>query len=313
MDFPAQIDGLARARLPARPLHLAIGMFDGVHLGHRQVIAAAVQSARAEQGLCGVLTFWPHPSALFRPENPTRLILPAQTKAGLLLAQGVDVVITEAFTPELAAVSAAAFLPWLKERLPGLAAIYVGSNFRYGQRRRGDTATLEAAGRECGIRISSIPPVTLDAHVVSSTRIRSHLEAGEITAANALLGYPYFSSGVVTPGKQLGRTLGFPTLNVPWAPELRPRLGVYAVRLSGEKAPGTLPGVANYGLRPTVEQAVAPRLEVHVLGPCPFGAGDVVRVEWLAFLRPERKFADVAALRAQIAEDRRAAEAYFSH
>lgn len=311
MNLPAQIEGLDHAALPARPLHLAIGMFDGVHLGHRRVIESAMQAARTANGLGGVLTFWPHPSALFRPDRPTKLILPAATRARVLLALGVDVVITEPFTPGLAAVPAEEFLPWLKQRLPGLAAVYVGENFRFGQGRRGDVAVLIATGRALGVLVFSAPRVTLAGEPVSSTRIRAQLEAGEIAAANALLGYPYFAEGIVTPGKQLGRTLGFPTLNIAWSPDLRPRLGVYAVRVSGPRTAGTFPAVANYGLRPTVEQAVAPRLEAHVLGECPFGPGDAVKVEWLSFLRPELKFAGVEALRAQVERDRADAKHFF--
>lgn len=312
MNFPAQIEGLEQAALPDRPLHLAIGMFDGVHLGHRAVVEAAVHSARGGGGIAGVLTFWPHPSAIFRPESPTKLIQDAATKARMLLALGVDVVITQSFTPELAAVFAEDFLPWLKRRLPRLAAVYVGENFRFGQGRRGDVALLVASGRQHGVRVFSAPRVNLDGEPISSTRIRAQLEAGDIEAANALLGYAYVATGVVTPGKRLGRTIGFPTLNIPWSPELRPRLGVYAVQVSGAKAPSALPAVANYGLRPTVEETTEPRLEVHVLGECPFGEGDAVKVEWQRFLRPERKFASLDELRAQIAQDRRAAEAMFA-
>lgn len=311
MTFPAQIDGLERADLPPRPLHLAIGMFDGVHLGHRAVVDAAVHSARASGGISAVLTFWPHPSTLFRPEHPTRLMQSSAMKARRLLGLGVDVVITQAFTPELAALPAEEFLPWLQRRLPRLVAVYVGENFRFGQGRRGDVALLVAQGSKSGVHVFSAPRVSLDGEPISSTRIRELLEAGEIEAANARLGSPYLAEGIVTPGKRLGRTIGFPTLNVPWSPELRPRLGVYAVRLTGPRASGPRPGVANYGVRPTVENTSEPRLEAHVLGACPFGEGDSVTVEWLCFLRPERKFAGVEELRAQIAQDRAAAAAYF--
>lgn len=309
MNFPAQVEGLERAALPARPLHLAIGMFDGVHLGHRAVIEAAVQSARASGGLSGVLTFWPHPSAVFRPEDPTRLMQPLALKARMIQTLGVDVVITEHFDERLAAVKAEEFLPWLKRRLPGLAAIYVGENFRFGQARQGDVAMLVAAGRQQGVRVFSAPRVSLDGEPISSTRIRAQLAAGDVAAANSLLGYAYCAEGVVTGGKRLGRTIGFPTLNIPWAPELPPRYGVYVVRVSGSKSAAPRPAVANYGVRPTVEQAAEPRIEAHVLGECPFGEGDLVRVEWLHFLRPEMKFASVEELRAQIGRDRQAAEA----
>jgi riboflavin kinase/FMN adenylyltransferase len=310
MSLSLQFDNLASVSLPSQPLHLAIGMFDGVHLGHRAVIDAAVQSAQAGAGISGVLTFWPHPSALFRPEAATRLMMAAPTKARMLLGIGVDVVITQPFTPELGAIAALEFFPWLKQRLPRLAALYVGENFRFGHERQGDVALLVREGRELGVRVFSASRVNLDGEPISSTRIRAQLEAGDIAAANALLGYTYFAHGHVTPGKRLGRTLGFPTLNLPWAPELRPRLGVYAVRIAGV-AGSFANAVANYGLRPTVETSGEPRLEVHVLGPTPLGEGDHVKVEWLHFLRPERKFAGVEELRAQIARDRTAAEDYF--
>lgn len=311
MKFPAQFDSLEHVVLPARPLHLAIGIFDGVHLGHRAVIGAAVAAARASGGLSGVLTFWPHPSTLFRPEAPTRLLHSAAIKTKVLLALGVDVVITQPFTRELAGLEAAEFLPWLQGRLPALAGIYVGENFRFGRGRAGEVTLLTRCGAERGIAVRSADRVSLDGEPVSSTRVRRELEAGAMEAVNALLGRPYFADGIVTPGKQLGRTIGFPTLNVPWAPEFRPRLGVYAVRVFSADEPQPRPAVANYGLRPTVEQASEPRLEVHVLGDCPFQAGDPVTVEWLHFLRPEMKFAGIDELRAQIARDRDSARTYF--
>lgn len=312
MNLPAHIDGLDNVVLPPRPLHLAIGMFDGVHLGHRAVVESAVSSARAGGGVAGVLTFWPHPSVLFRPEQPTALLQDTATKTRMLLALGADLVVTQPFTAELAEIAAENFLPWLKQRLPRLAAIYVGENFRFGQGRRGDVALLVAAGRNEGVRVFSAPRVNLDGEPISSTRIRAQLASGDVEAANALLGYTYFSEGIVTPGKRLGRTIGFPTLNVPWSPDLRPRYGVYAVRVFGAKSAAALPAVANYGLRPTVEKSDAPRLEAHVLGDCPFDAGDQVRIEWLRFLRPETKFASLDDLRAQIARDRATAVGFFS-
>lgn len=307
------IDSLDHAALPSRPLHLAIGMFDGVHLGHRAVVEAAVQSARAAGGLAGVLTFWPHPSALFRPASPTRSMQDPASKAKLLRTLGVEAVIVQPFTPELAGVCGEDFLPWLKQRLPHLVAVYVGENFRFGQGRRGDVALLVQEGRKHGIHVFSAPRVNLDGEPISSTRIRAQLASGDIHAVNTLLGYNYFAEGTVRGGKRLGRTIGFPTLNVPWAPELAPRLGVYAVRVSGAKSSAALPAVANYGVRPTVENTTEPRLEVHVLGPCPYTEGDAVRVEWLRFLRPEMKFGGLEELRAQIARDRAEAEKFFQH
>ena len=311
--LPAQFSSLEAADvLPARPLHLAIGMFDGAHLGHRAVIAAAVQAARQAGGVAAVLTFWPHPSALFRPENPTRMIQDGAMKARVLLTLGVDAVITESFTPAVAGVSAEEFVPWLKQRLPHLASVYVGENFRYGRGRRGDVALLIDSGNQHGLEVVSAPRVTLQGELISSTRIRGLMEVGEIAKANELFGYTYFAEGGIVPGKRLGRTMGFPTLNIGWSPDLRPRCGVYAVRVSGAKSATGLLAVANYGLRPTVEQSTKPRLEVHVLGPCPFSEGDVIRVDWLRFIRPEIKFSGVDELRGQIEKDRAGVIADFS-
>lgn len=312
MSSPLQIEGVEHARLPARPLHLAIGIFDGVHLGHRAVIEAAVQSAHRANGLPAVLTFAPHPSALFRPDQPTRLIMGREAKAQVLARLGIEVVITQPFTPAFAGIAADEFLPWLRQRLPELNAVYVGENWRFGRGRSGDLALLLALGRQLGLRVFSAPRVSLDGEPISSSRIRAALETGDIAAANAMLGYVYFAEGVVTPGKQVGRMIGFPTLNIPWAPDLRPRFGVYLVQLTGAKSTTPLRGVANYGLRPTVEKATEPRLEVHLLDECPYDTGDTVMVEWLEFLRPELKFSGVGELRVQITRDREAARARFA-
>ncbi|HTO03395.1 MAG TPA: riboflavin biosynthesis protein RibF [Opitutus sp.] len=312
MSLPVQFDGLHQAVLSQRPLHLAIGIFDGVHLGHRAVIEAAVHSAHRSHGQAAVLTFAPHPSVLFRPESPTRMMMDGSAKARLLGTLGVEVVITQPFTHEFAQTAAEDFLPLLKRHLPQLVAVYVGENWRFGRGRGGDIALLVSEGRRLGLSVFSAPRVNLNGEPISSSRIREAIESGEIASANMMLGYVYFAQGVVLPGKKLGRTLGFPTLNLAWSPDLRPRFGVYVVRVSGGKTNSPLKAVANYGLRPTVEQTAEPRLEVHVLGVCPFDVGDEITVEWLHFLRPEKKFANVEELRIQIGRDRDAAEIFFA-
>ena len=287
-------------------------MFDGVHLGHRAVIEAAVQSARRTGGVAAVLTFSPHPSALFRPENPTQMITDVPIKVVMLGQLGVEAVIAEPFTPEYAKIEAEDFLPHLRRHLPQLAAVYVGENWRFGRGRRGDVSLLIAEARRAGLTVFSAPRVNFDGEPISSTRIRGLLAAGDVGLANSLLGHTYAARGIIRPGKRLGRTIGFPTLNLAWSPELRPRLGVYAVRVLGGKAGAALPGVANYGVRPTVEQALEPRLETHVFGECPYGDGDEVTVEWVRFLRPETKFGGLDELRKQIGRDVLAARAEFS-
>lgn len=312
MNAQLQFTGLESVRLPARPLHLAIGMFDGVHRGHRAVIAAAVEAARSGGGQAAVLTFWPHPSIFFRADNPTRLLMAPAIKARMLHGLGIEAIITQNFTPEFAHMAAEDFLPHLRRCLPQLAGVYVGDNWRFGRGRSGDSALLQSIGQKLGVAVGSVPRLTGSGGPISSTRIRALLTAGEMSEANELLGYAYFAEGMIAPGKQLGRTIGFPTLNLAWAPELSPRHGVYTVRVIGRKSAASLPGVANYGLRPTVERTTEPRLEVHVLTDCPYGTGDEVKIEFLRFIRPEMKFADVAALRAQIAGDRNEALADFS-
>ena len=312
MSLPVQFDGIDRAVLTSRPLHLAIGIFDGVHLGHRAVIEAAVHSAHRSHGQAAVLTFDPHPSVLFRPDQPTRMLMQRSAKARLLGSLGVEIVITEPFTPQFAQVTAEEFLPLLKKHLPHLVAVYVGENWRFGRGRGGDIALLVAQGRIHGLSVYSAPRVNLNGEPISSSRIRTAVESGDIATANLMLGYVYFAQGVVMPGKKLGRTLGFPTLNLAWSPDLRPRFGVYVVRVSGAKSAEPLRAVANYGLRPTVEQTTEPRLEIHVLDECPYDVADEITVEWLHFLRPEKKFQGVDELRSQIARDRVEAESFFA-
>ncbi len=312
MKPAAQFRGLEAVVLPASPVHLAIGIFDGVHLGHRAVIESAVQSARHSSGVPVVLTFSPHPSVFFAPSNPTRMILDLPSKIERLESLGVEAVIVQPFTPEFAAIEAEAFVPLLKRHLPGLSGIYVGENFRFGRGRTGDVALLIHEGRRHGISVFSAPRVNLDGEPISSTRIRKCIQTGDMKGAAALLGYVYSARGTVVHGKHLGRTLGFPTLNLGWSPDLRPLYGVYAVRVSGTKSYGWLPAVANYGLRPTVEQSQEPRLEIHMLVPCPYVPGDDVSVEWVRFLRAEKKFGGLEELTAQIARDVSEARVEFS-
>ena len=274
MSLPAQFHGIDRVALPPRPLFVAIGIFDGVHLGHRSVIESAVQSARVAGGVAAVLTFDPHPSVLLKPDNPTRMILDLPAKVARLGSLGVDAVVVQPFTPDFAAVSAEEFIPFIKRHLPRLSGIYVGENFRFGKGRKGDVAMLVAEGKRHGITVFSAPRVNLDGEPISSTRIRERILAGDMKGAAALLGYVYAAEGPVVHGKHLGRTLGFPTLNLGWSPDLRPLYGVYAVRVSGPKSYGWQPAVANYGLRPTVEDSQEPRLEIHLLVACPYGAGN---------------------------------------
>ncbi|WPJ94063.1 riboflavin biosynthesis protein RibF [Coraliomargarita algicola] len=304
MNFPAAVDNFEALSELKGELHLAIGVFDGVHLGHKAVIESAVFSARRSGGLCGVLTFDPHPSRLFRPEDPTRLIMPIETKTRMLHEVGVDCVIRKHFDHDFASIPADQFLGRLKAALPALKSIYVGENFRFGQKRAGDVATLIRSGRELGLGVFSADRIKHNGEPISSTRIRQELEAGDILAVNDLLGYNYTATGVIVSGAQLGRTIGFPTLNLPWQPECQPRFGVYYVRFRQCGSQAWHAGVANYGVKPTVAATEqAPAIEVHGLETSDLTAGDAIEVEWLRFIRPEQQFASLDELKAQITKD----------
>lgn len=303
-----EIQDALDAGFPTRgPMHLAIGMFDGVHLGHQAVIEAAVHAARRDRGEAAVLTFDPHPSRLFKPEAPTLQITDWGMKAHRLAQAGVDRIIRQPFDEAFASREAEDFPAYLKRCLPGLIAIYVGENFRFGRGRRGDIDLLVRHARAIGLAVYSVERIRHNGEPISSTRIRSALAEGRIEEVNALLGYTYTTPLTIEPGRALGRTIGFPTLNGVWEPELKPCLGVYAVlvRRLGERR--AFPAVANYGLRPTVESSpVKPLVEIHLLGGCPgpdWQAPIALLVEWHAFIRRERQFDGLGSLREQIALD----------
>jgi riboflavin kinase/FMN adenylyltransferase len=283
-------------------LHLAIGAFDGVHLGHRAVLHSAREAARADGGIVGVLTYDPHPSKVLRPESSVPLIFTRAQKDGRLTEAGAQLIHHEKFDRAHAGIEAADFPKWLKQTFPHLKSLHVGSNFQYGRGRAGNGETLIAHGLSEGLSVKLVAAVHLGDETVSSSRIRQCLVTGELDLANAMLLRPYEAEGTIIGGRRLGRTIGFPTVNLAWEPELKPAYGVYAVEVifKGE----ALPAVANYGQRPTVESGpIAPLLEAHILrGQAPT-TGDAVRIRWVRRLRAEQKFADLSALQAQIAKD----------
>jgi len=288
-------------------LHLAIGAFDGVHLGHRAVLHSAREAARTDGGIVGVLTYDPHPSKVLRPESSVPLIFTRAQKDERLTEAGAQLIHHEKFDRNHAGIEAADFPKWLKQTFPQLKSLHVGSNFQYGRGRAGNGESLIAHGSSEALGVKLVAAVRLGDETVSSSRIRQCLVAGELDLANAMLLRPYEAEGTIIGGRRLGRTIGFPTVNIAWEPELKPAYGVYAVEVifNGE----AMPAVANYGQRPTVESGpVAPLLEAHVLRGTAPTTGDSVRVRWVRRLRSEQKFADLAALQAQIAKDSTAAK-----
>ena len=291
---------------------VALGNFDGVHKGHQAVIAGAARAARQVGAPLGVISFEPHPRRLFHPEEPAFRLMTTDQQARALEALGVERFYVLPFDFEMANFSDRGFAETVLAGGLGVKHVAVGFDISFGKGRTGSPEAMAEYGKALGFTVSVAAPVGEDGYKYSSTAVREALRAGRPDEAAAMLGRPFAIEGVVRRGQQLGRKLGFPTANVMIADYVVPRLGVYAVTIRGAKSPAPVPAVANYGLRPTVEQAAAePRLESHVLGPCPFGEGDAITVEWLKFLRPEMKFGGVEELRAQIGRDRDAALAWF--
>ncbi len=290
----------------ARGAVLAIGNFDGVHLGHRAVFAAARDRAERLGAPWGVLTFEPHPRELLAPQHAPARLTPFRLKAELIAAAGADLLIVLPFDRALAALEPERFVAEVLARRIGARAVAAGADFRFGRGRSGDMDTLERAGARHGIAVEPVPPVVVDGERCSSTVIRAHLEAGRVDRAARLLGRPHEIEGLVRPGDRRGRTLGFPTANLEPRPARvqRPGPGVYAVRarIGHDRRGPWLPGVANLGRRPTFDGEEL-RLEVHLLDGTFDLYGRKLAVRFVERLRAERRFSGPAELAAQIAAD----------
>lgn len=302
MNVFRDMDGLASV---SGPLVVAAGVFDGMHPGHRAVLQSALESAGKAGGTAVALTFDPHPSKILRPENSARLLTSTRHKLHLMEELGISEVLVIPFDREFAAVEAADFLRRLSSSARHLARICVGQGWRFGHARRGDAELLRRLGPELGFETTEVEPVQIDGTTVSSTLIRQLVETGDLQAAARILGRNYSVLGTVMSGDGLGKKLGFPTANLAAHNEQFPPDGVYAVRVhvGGE----LLHGVANIGSRPTVKTAGERLLEVHLLDFSGDLYGREIEAEFLRFLRPEKKFPDVDALRGQIAADVQAA------
>jgi riboflavin kinase/FMN adenylyltransferase len=297
--------------LPALPpaLHgatVALGNFDGVHRGHAAVLAAA-HAARPDAPRA-LLTFEPHPREVFRPDDPPfRLTLPA-AKARALAALGVQAMVALPFDRAFSELPAETFFDQVLHRGLGAAHLACGPDFAFGHRRGGDVALLARLAEAAGIGLTVVPPLADAQGPLSSTRIRRLLQDGYPDRAAAELGRDWEIEGVVAHGEKRGRTIGFPTANLALGRHLEPARGVYAVRTT--LADGTVvPGVANIGRRPTVASGLETRLEAHLFDFAGDLYGQTIRVALHAFLRPERRFAGLDELTAQIAEDARTARA----
>jgi len=279
-------------------LHLAVGVFDGVHCGHAAVVGRAV----ARGGTAVVVTFDPHPSRVLSPGRAPDLLTTLEHKAKLVSQLGAGCLLVIPFDAARAGQEAGEFVAEIAS-LAKVESVTVGSGFRFGKGRLGDLALLEECGVEMGFTVEGVAPV-VDARgdVVSSTRVRTALEEGNLLLVSELLGRDYSLYGNVFRGRELGRTIGFPTANIALRVEALPPVGVYAVRVGLD---GTLlNGVANFGFRPTVErQRPEPLLEVHLLDFDEDIYGREIEVHFVASIRGEHRFEGIEALKKQIGKD----------
>ena len=284
----------------ARGAMVAMGNFDGVHLGHQALLSAAA-AARPDLPLAA-MTFEPHPREVFRAgDAPFRLTLPA-ARAEALAAAGVRLLYELRFDAAFCALSAEDFVVRVLGGGLGARALACGEDFAFGHRRGGDVAFLAARAAAFGMELVVVPPLVDAGGPISSSRIRDDLRAGHPEAAALRLGRPWEIVGMVAHGAERGRTIGFPTANIALGRQLEPARGVYAVRACLPDG-RVVPGVANIGLRPTVSEGTESRLEVHLFDFAADLYGAELKVALIAFLRPERRFPDFAALAAQIASD----------
>lgn len=284
------------------PQAIAIGNFDGMHLGHQALLRQLIAFTQTYKITPAVMTFEPHPREFFMPQNAPARLASMREKLEYFVECGVQHVYVQRFNQAFAAQSPATFMQVLRQQL-NANVVMVGEDFCFGAKRAGSVQTLI----EHGFNVIPLPEVQLHDERVSSTLVRNALAAGELVKAHALLGRPYSISGKVVHGAKLGRQLGFPTANVHMRHERPALTGVYAVKLNN------LPAVANLGSRPTLEGIPKLKLEVHVFD---FN-GDLydqhVHVQFFHKLRDEQKFAGLDALKAQIALDALQARQYFSH
>ena len=300
--------------IPARadvPVALTIGNFDGVHLGHRAMIARLADVARRLGLPVAVMTFEPQPQEFFAPDQAPARLTSLHEKLELLSACGVDRVYVCRFDYAFAQLTAIEFISRILRDGLAVRWLLVGDDFRFGARRSGDFALLKALALPSGFEVEAMTSVVAVGERVSSTAIRGRLEKGDLSGAQQLLGRIYSITGRVVDGDKLGAKIGYPTANVQMKRSKAPLSGIFVVEVDG-LGPEPLPGVASLGVRPTVKERGRPTLEVHLFDFDGRIYGRRIGVRFLKKLREEQKFADVDLLVAQMDKDAAAARDYFS-
>ncbi len=290
---------------------LAIGFFDGVHLGHQQIIRHTISDARQHEAIAAVISFDQHPNAVVAPQRVPPLIYSLERRLRAIETLGVETLLLFHFDKAFSEQTGEQFIHRLTSETGSVRSICVGANFVFGKKRGGNVTLLKKLGAELHFNVHGMAAVALDGKAVSSTRIREAISAGELDAASQMLGRTYSIRGRVVEGNKLGRTLGFPTANIDTTGLVLPPNGVYAVH--AETAGANHRAVLNIGHRPTMTNPGAPvRVEAHLLQFQGDLYGQDLEVTFVEKLREEKKFSSAEELRQQISEDVRQAAQLFS-
>jgi riboflavin kinase / FMN adenylyltransferase len=296
------VQATAELNAGGRPVCAAIGVFDGVHLGHQRVLQQTIENASRTGAVSVVVTFDRHPNAVVAPANVPPLIYPLAKKLEVLASVGMETVCVIRFDKTFSQISGEEFVRGLAKDFQKIQTVCVGADFMFGYRRSGNVALIEKIGGELGFAVNAVPGVDLDGKAISSTRIRDAVRAGDFALAGQLLGRAYSLCGPVIKGQQFGRKIGFPTANMDVAGVIVPPLGVYVASASigGESRRAAV----NIGYRPTVVTGDPQiHVEAHLLDFDRDIVGQELELTFLRKLRDEKKFPSIEALRAQIAQD----------
>jgi riboflavin kinase/FMN adenylyltransferase len=299
--------------IPARadvPIALTIGNFDGVHLGHRAMIARLAEMARPPALPVAVMTFEPQPQEFFAPDQAPARLTSLHEKLTILRDCGIDRAYVCRFDYAFAQLSASEFIARILKDGLAVRRLLVGDDFRFGARRSGDFSLLKSRAPTSGFQVEAMTSVVVAGERVSSTVIRTRLEQGDFSGAGQLLGRPYAITGRVVDGDKLGAKIGYPTANVQLKRAKAPLSGIFVVEVDG-LGNRAMPVVASLGVRPTVKERGSPTLEVHLFDFNASLYGRRIAVRFLKKLRDEQKFADIDGLVAQMDRDAAAARDYF--
>lgn len=286
-----------------RELYLALGNFDGVHMGHKELINQVVNQAQANQGISAAFIFEPHPIKVIHPEKAPKMLITAQRKAHLLEELGLDILIYQEFTRDISCWTPEHFAQEILVDKLAVTEVFVGFNYSFGHKGRGTPELLGILGMELGFGVKVIDPVEVQGHLVSSSMIRKLLNSGDIPNAAAMLGYEPMLQAQVVPGENRGASLGFPTANLQFSEDLIiPGPGVYAARIFIDQQ--AYKSVVNIGTKPTFHDNYPLTVEVHIIDFSGDVYGEEIELVFVRKIRDEKKFAGIQDLVEQIGKDR---------